>query len=230
MGSPLDERGRNERDWPPHQVTITNDFYLGKHEITQAQWQAVMGSNPSYYYGNNNPVDNVSWYDCQEFIAILNQMGLGTFRMPTEAEWEYACRAGSTTRFFFGDALGCADEEIIYCELMDQYMWWGGNSYYGRNVHGTKEVRLNGTKEVGLKLPNPWGLFDMHGNLREHCSDWYQDPYARGETVDPIGKETGTHRIQRGGNGNDTTKNCRSALRANINPYQTGGLRVAKTP
>ena len=135
---------------PPHQVTITNSFYIGKYEVTQAQWLAVMGNTPSQDFGvgNNNPVYYVTWNDCQSFISKLNQMGQGSLRLPTEAEWEYACRAGNTTKCYWGDGSDGSQA--------DKYAWYGGNA--------------NGqTHSVGMKLPNAWGLFDMNGNIWELC-------------------------------------------------------------
>ena len=209
MGSPSDERGRSS-DETQHQVTISQNFYLGKYEVTQAQWELIMGNNPSYYSDNpNRPVGKVSWNDCQQFMEQLNTMGFGIFRLPTEAEWEYACRAGTTTRFSFGDALECADSGEVYCELADQYMWWWGNNEYGNHV--------DGTKEVGLKLPNPWGLHDMHGNASEWCSDWYQR-YDKGDQIDPMGPESGLGRVKRGGSYVRSLQNCRSADRSDELP------------
>jgi len=178
MGSPKEERGRSDREWSPHEVVITKPFYMGKYEVTQAQWEAVMGSGShhSKFHGRpNNSVEKVSWYACQKFIKRLNALGKGTFRLPTEAEWEFACRAGTNTRFSFGDASECGDIENEYCEIADKHMWWSGNS------------EADGTKEVGLKLPNPWGLHDMHGNVSEWCSDLWEAPHQRGPQTDPTG-------------------------------------------
>ena len=223
MGCPSTERGYFGYEWPPHEVTITDAFYMGKYEVTQAQWEAVMGNNPSHFGGHSNhPVEYVSWNNCQAFIEILNGLGQGrTFRLPTEAEWEYACRAGSTTRFSFGDALECYDTGLSYCELMDQYMWWRGNHTYGGNV--------DGTKEVGLKLPNPWGLYGMNGNVWEWCSDWWQEPTSRGPQIDPQGPATGSNRVIRGGGWNNDAQFCRSAHRHWDTPDLTGfdlGFRI----
>lgn len=148
MGSLGEGQACTERAWPPHEVTITKPYYMGKYEVTQAQWEAVMGSRShrSKFCGRpNNPVEKVSWRACQKFIKRLNKLCKGTFRLPTEAEWEYACRAGTQTRFSFGDEL----------EFAGDYMWWRENS------------DPYGTREVGLKRPNPWGLYDMHGNVSE---------------------------------------------------------------
>ena len=217
MGAPLDERGRrDEYDWPSHSVTITRPFYVGKYEVTQAQWEAVMGkaTHHSRFHGNNNPVEKVSWKHCQRFVERLNALGQGGFRLPTEAEWEYACRAGTETRFSFGDALECADIGKESCEVANTYMWWAGNN----NLHGTKEV--------GLKLPNPWGLYDMHGNVSEWCSDLWEAPYDRGPQIDPKGPPSNwlnrlwplSNHVFRGGSsyyGGDFrgARECRSASR-----------------
>ena len=191
MGSPSDEQDRDSDEGPQHQVTITKDFYMGKYEVTQTQWQAVMGNNPSYFSGTNNPVERVSWNDCQSFIGKLNALGLGTFRLPTEAEWEYACRAGTTTRFYWGN-------DPSYSEI-GNYAWYGGNS-------GSK------THEVGQRLPNDWGLYDMSGNVWEWCQDWYGS-YPSGSQVDPTGQQSGSSRVLRGGVWNLNAWWCRSAFR-----------------
>src|SRR3972149_2460822 len=163
---------------PVHQVTITRSFYLGKYEVTQGQWEAVRGSNPSHFKGARNPVEQVSCDDCQEFAKMLNaQVPGGGFRLPMEAEWEYACRAGSTGRFCFGD-----DDVGLW-----EYAWDEGNS--GGQTH-----------PVGQKRPNAWGLHDMHGNVSEWCSDWYGESY-RGwsPAADPPGLGSGGYRAYRGG-------------------------------
>ena len=195
MGSPEDEQGRDEDDWPPHKVIITKPFYMGKYEVTQAQWEAVLGkrSHRSKFTGMNRPVGKVSWIQCWRFIRELNKLGQGTFRLPTEAEWEYACRAGTTTRFFFGNALECPDKGIVSCEEVDQYICWAGN------------MDLMEIKDVGTKLPNPWGLYDMQGNVSEWCLDQWEDPYQREMQIDPKGPYYNkfpfvwTNRVFRGG-------------------------------
>lgn len=199
MGSSKEEPGRTDFEWPLHKVTITKSFYMGKYEVTQAQWEAVMGRNPSYFRGKpNHPVEKVPWRTCQKFIRRLNALGQGVFRLPTEVEWEYACRAGTETQFSFGDS----------AENAAKYMWWRGNN------------KLNETKEVGLKLPNPWGLHDMHGNVLEWCSDRWELPYERGTQIDPKGPPSGssffflfTNRVMRGGGIGSRAQDCRSSWR-----------------
>jgi formylglycine-generating enzyme required for sulfatase activity len=165
------------REQPIHRVTLSRDFYMGRVPVTQAQWEAVMGSNPSQFRGPDRPVEQVTADDCEVFIKRLNAAGKGTFRLPTEAEWEYACRAGSAGRFCFGD------EE----SLLGDYAWYGANS--------------NGqTQPVGTKRPNAWGLHDMHGNVWEWCQDWWDD-YGAGPATDPRGPPSGFMgaRVFRGG-------------------------------
>ncbi len=193
-------------EWPAHEVTITRPFYLGKYQVTQAQWNAVMGSEKEFTFcgtGDDCPAYYVSWDDCQEFIGRLVATGQGMFRLPTEAEWEYACRAGTATLFSFGDARECDMIHDAYCELADRYMWWSGNN--------TDEDYA--AKAVGRKLPNAWGLYDMHGNIQEWCSDFWQDIELRGPQTDPQGPNEGSERVIRGGWWNDTAFNCRSAVR-----------------
>lgn len=192
-GSDASERGRfQEGEWFQHTVTIGKDFFLARYETTQAQWIAVMGINPATFTASiDNPVESIRYNDIQEFIAKLNQRGIGTFRLPTEAEWEYGARAGTQTRFSFGDALECADENGLYCDTLDRYMWWSGNN--------TRNGNPNGTKPVGQKRPNPWGFYDIHGNVDEYCHDWWQDPFVRGPQIDPQGPSTGTTKVVRSG-------------------------------
>ncbi|MEI6656399.1 MAG: formylglycine-generating enzyme family protein [Verrucomicrobiota bacterium] len=199
MGS---DKGGNER---AHQVTLTKPFYLGKTEVTQEQWQQVMGGNPSEFKDAKNPVENVSWDDCQEFVVKLRKKVPGqTFRLPTEAEWEYACRAGTT-----GD----------YAGNLDDMAWYDDNS-------GSK------THPVGQKKPNAWGLYDMHGNVWEWCADWYGDD-PHGAVTDPTGPNTGSARVGRGGSWYRDGSGCRSANRRRSTPgirNRNLGFRVAAVP
>ena len=168
--------------WPAHKVYITKPFYIGKYEVTQAQWEAIMGrdSHHSKFINNpDNPVEKVSWLYCKMFINRLNKLGLGAFRLPTEAEWEYACRAGTETEFFFGDIKEYTEEGKNFNELADQYMWWKEND------------NTESTKKVGSKLPNSWGLYDMHGNVSEWCLDVWEKPYKREDSTDPNNYPTG---------------------------------------
>ncbi len=185
---------------PIHQVTITNGFYLGKYEVTQAQYQAITQNNISFYYGDNKPVENVQWVDAQAFIENLNQKELGyQFRLPTEAEWEHACRAGTTTEYFWGDG------------DINNYAW-------------TTQSNVKGTSEVGLLLPNPWGLYDMSGNVWEWCSDIYKRTYyAESPGIDPQGPEGGVFRSARGGSWYKGPQLSRSATRIAAGPPDTGG-------
>jgi formylglycine-generating enzyme required for sulfatase activity len=194
-----DERGDNDEK-PLHKVTISRSFYLGKFQVTQEQWEAVMGANPSHFKGAKNPVDRVSWEACQTFIKKLNEKFASSgvaFGLPTEAEWEYACRAGSNSRYGFGEReAGLAD-----------YGWFAGNS------DGT-------THPVGQKKPNAWGLYDMHGNVWEWCADWYDaDYYKTSPAVDPPGPTAVTSRVLRGGSWADPAPYCRSACRYCLPPW-----------
>jgi len=211
MGCELTERGRVGREFHPHEVTITRPFYFGRYEVTQAQWWAVIGTRPARGYGEGDdyPVYHVTWNESQEFIARLNALDQGRFRLPTEAEWEYGCRAGTQTRFWFGDALDCSDIRE-FCEQLDAYMWWGGNN-------GQQGYPL-GCKAVGLKTPNPWGVHDPHGNVWEWCSDWWGDPEHRGPQRDPQGPPTGTLKVMRGGAWESHALHLRSADRSPIAP------------
>jgi formylglycine-generating enzyme required for sulfatase activity len=198
--------GRDDEK-PVHRVRISKGFWMGKHEVTQELWEQVMGQNPSGFRGGRNPVDSVSWRDCQIFMGALNGMVPGSgFRLPTEAEWEYACRAGTTNAFYTGNADSDADD----------IAWHSGNS--GGTTH-----------PVGQKQANAWGLHDISGNVGEWCSDFWDDVYPSGLVLDPMGPSSGTGRILRGGSWNVSTVSCRSANRFNVGPSEVGrdaGLRV----
>ena len=189
MGSPASEEERDS-DETQRKVTISKPFYLQTTEVTQSQWQAVMGSNPSHFKGGNNPVERVSWNDAQEFIKRLNwKEGTNKYRLPTEAQWEYACRAGSDAAYSFGDDKG----------RLGDYAWYWGNS--GGKTHA-----------AGGKRPNRFGLYDMHGNVWEWCTDRYGD-YASGSVTDPEGAPGGSVRVDRGGSWGSNPDHLRSANR-----------------
>lgn len=219
MGSSKAEQGRKswDRPWPSHKVTITKPFYIGKYEVTQAQWETLIRKNRSYFRGKPNlPVEKVTWRACRKFIKRLNALGQGVFRLPTEAEWEYACRAGSEAQFSFGDSL----------EKADRYMWWKENN------------EAKGTKEVGLKMPNPWGLYDMHGNVQEWCSDRWRRAYERGPQTDPKGPSSGstffflfTNRVFRGGSFESEAQDCSASRRSreqSIDFHYSLGFRLVR--
>jgi formylglycine-generating enzyme required for sulfatase activity len=191
MGMNLDE---HEHSSPVHEVTITRPFKLGVYEVTQEQYQKVMGANPSSFKGPNNPAENMNSETAIEFCRRLSELpeekAAGhTYRLPTEAEWEYACRAGTTTKYSFGDS----DSEL------GDYAWCGINR--GRATH-----------PVGGKKPNAWGLYDMHGNVGEWCQDWVKS-YPSGSVTDPTGPSSGKYRVVRGGSWVAVSKICRSAFR-----------------
>ena len=196
---------------PQRRISISS-FWLGTYEVTQAQWVEVMGSNPSKFKGRNNPVEQVSWHDAQEFVRRLNaKEGHNRYRLPTEAEWEYAARAGSTSAYSFGD------EE----DNLGAYAWFDGNS--GEKTH-----------PVGQKRPNNWGLYDMHGNVWEWVQDWYgKNYYASSPTENPRGPSAGENRVLRGGSWRDIARYCRVAFRYNLTPdnrYDDSGFRLALSP
>ena len=219
MGSPSSEPKRDSNE-TQHRVTLSKPFYLQTTEVTQGQWQAVMGNNPSYFSscGDNCPVEQVSWNDCQEFIRKLNQReGNGAYRLPTEAEWEYACRAGMTGPFNTG----------MDCLYTNQANYDGNYPLPGCS----KGQYHRKTVPVGSFRPNAWGLYDIHGNVWEWCSDWIWD-YPGGSVSDPKGPSSGNLRVRRGGNWDLGARFCRSAYRDGKEPdgrSYYGGFRVAWT-
>jgi formylglycine-generating enzyme required for sulfatase activity len=198
----------------PHQVTLTQPFQMGIHEVTQEQYAKVMGKNPSRLKGANNPVENVSWFDAVEFCRKLSELPAEraagrVYRLPTEAEWEYACRAGTTTKYSFGDD----DSKLV------DYAWFDGNSF-------------ERTHRVGGKKPNAWGFYDMHGNVWEWCQDWYGD-YPDHAVPDPTGPASGSYRVLRGGSWGGPAGICRSAFRFGCEPsgrIDRFGFRVSLSP
>jgi formylglycine-generating enzyme required for sulfatase activity len=215
MGSPASESERFDREGAQHWVRLSSGLWLAETPCTQAQWQAVMRSNPSRFTGDaQRPVEQVRWEDCQQFCAQLNARcpGLGA-RLPTEAEWEYACRAGTTTAY--NDGSDCTRPEG-HDPALEKLGWFGGNS--GDTTH-----------PVGQKRPNAWGIHDAHGNVFEWCSDWYGN-YLVEEQRDPMGPAQGYHRVVRGGSWPDPAMLCRSAYRCSSVPTESGyalGFRLA---
>ncbi|MBM3860215.1 MAG: formylglycine-generating enzyme family protein [Verrucomicrobia bacterium] len=183
---------RSDNEKPVREVTIAKPFYMGKHEVTQEQWEQIMGDNPSYFKDPKNPVEQVNWEDCRDFLAKLNKKVPGrAFRFPTEAEWEYACRAGSTNDYCFGNS-----ETVLR-----EYAWYIGNET-GR------------PHAVGQKKPNAWGLYDMHGNVWEWCQDFYHGTYEGAPTDGSAWIEGGTtNRVARGGSWYSSASYVRSAYR-----------------
>ena len=229
MGSPPDEKGSQE-DERRHEVTISRDYHLGMHEVTQAQYKKIMGKNPSHFQGDavaerhpetnrvvkdvdsaNHPVEQVSWEDavefCQRLSALPEEKKAGrVYRLPTEAEWEYACRAGSQMAYSFG-----SDEKSLV-----NFGWYDSNS-------------KGMTHAVGLKKANAWGLYDMHGNVWEWCADRY-GKFPKGSATDPSFTEEGWYRVDRGGGWRGDAVLCRSAVRSGDEPSDPDynlGFRVA---
>jgi formylglycine-generating enzyme required for sulfatase activity len=216
---------------PTHQVNLTQAFYMGRYEVTQAQWTAKMGSNPSFFVPGNGyssdttkPVEQVSWNMIASTGGFMSVTGL---RLPTEAEWEYAYRAGTTTAFHSyvlspteGQLNGFDDDT-----LLGNIAWYSGNN-------GALGSSTYGTKAVGGKHANGLGLHDMAGNVWEWCQDWY-GPYSSGSVTNPTGPTTGSYRLLRGGSWSDDSYNCRASTRYYFTPGYRGryvGFRVARTP
>jgi formylglycine-generating enzyme required for sulfatase activity len=210
MGSPDHQESPSDNE-PQHWVMITHPFYIGKYEVTQEQWEKLMGKNPSTLKGPKYPVEHVNWNDCQQFLKKLNEIELrtsifpnghegaertGSFRLPTEAEWEWACRAGTRTWFCFGDSVASLGE----------FAWYRGNS--GDITH-----------RVGEKKPNAWGLYDLHGNVWEWCEDWYGE-YGSSWVAqrNPNGPDIGQCRTMRGGSLSGFPVQCRSDWRRGCDP------------
>ncbi|MDR3229412.1 MAG: formylglycine-generating enzyme family protein [Puniceicoccales bacterium] len=222
MGSPASERGRND-DEPQHPVLISRTFWLGKYPVTQHQWEAVMGTNPSTFKGPNRPVENVTWDEAAAFCKKINELTKGKrpagyeYALPTETEWEYACRAGTTSAYSFGSTLSksqanCKDEDL-----------------HNAPEKGTPTGQTN---EVGTYPPNAWGFYDMHGNVWEWCHDWYGE-YPIENVVDPTGALAGSFRVNRGGSWFRVARICRSAFRDSNTPhsrYSSLGFRLALSP
>lgn len=199
MGSPSNEKRRKLWEGPVHKVTIEKSFYMSRYPVTQEQWQKMMGNNPSYFKGKKRPVENISWIEVQAFFRKLNSLkktdNSYVYRLPTEAEWEYAARAGTTTSYFFGDAES----------KLKEYAWFLKNS--GLETHS-----------VGLKKPNPWGFYDLYGNVAEWVQDEYHISYKGAPTDERAWESSFASlstpvRIRRGGGWNGNAGCCRSAER-----------------
>jgi formylglycine-generating enzyme required for sulfatase activity len=218
MGSPASERHR-DYDEAQHQVTISQPFWIGKYEVTQGQYQALMGMNPAepkHGVGADCPVYNVTWNDAVNFCAKLTEIERAAGRLPagyaytlpTEAQWEYACRAGTATTYYWGNSMD------------GSYCWYSGNSSYT-------------THPVGTKLPNAWGLYDMSGNVEEWCLDWWYGHLSSGVT-DPMGPSSGSYRVFRGGSWDVDAAFCTSSVRGPGSPSDENssvrhGFRLVRT-
>jgi len=221
MGSPTDEAGRQADREDEHNVSLSKGFYLGKYEVTQAQYEAVMtgvtgdrNATPSNWPNNpNRPVEMVSWDDAQVFLTRLNEQQAGnlpagwSYVLPTESQWEYACRAGTTTAYSWGNTIASSNAN---------YNWDGG----ANDGNDFKQ-----TRDVAQYAANPWGFFDMHGNVWEWTADWYQAAYPTGNPVaDPTGPASGSNRVPRGGSWSSDGTNLRSAKRVHAPSYRASGL------
>lgn len=219
MGSPADE-AEHSSDESQHHVRLTQPYYLGKFEVTQAEYEKVMGGNPSRFTGDaRRPVETVSWHDAVEFCRRLSEREQKSYRLPTEAQWEYACRAGTTTAFHWGITSNGTESNV------------DGNYPYATMTKGTC---LQRTTTVGNYAQNKFGVYDMHGNVWEWCHDGYDaDYYSRSTAADPHGPADGLSRVLRGGSWNDYARLTRSANRYRTTPDDrnaTSGFRISRTP
>jgi formylglycine-generating enzyme required for sulfatase activity len=242
MGSPETEEGRYKDEGLQHEVTLTKGFWLGQTPCTQDLWQAVMGKNPSHFKSLQRPVERVSWEECKEFYRRLQEL-VPAFvgKLPTEAQWEYACRAGTETATWKGDL------EILgqrNAPRLDKLGWYGGNSGQGFDLETGYDSSdweekqyphtLAGTRKVGLKYPNPWGLYDMLGNVLEWCEDsWdFGEGYSEDPRVDPL-ETHGSPRVFRGGSWASDARDVRAAYRYGFRPGYRGsdvGFRLSRGP
>jgi formylglycine-generating enzyme required for sulfatase activity len=253
MGSPDGKDYGIRGQYPLHEVIITHGYWMFDTPCTQGLWSALMGKNPSYFSDDDRPVESVSWEDAVDFAAKLNERMSESyptdgrslvagwdrlmFRLPTEAEWEYACRAGTTSDTYAGD-LELESNDATKSGILDSIAWYGGNSGHMYDLHKGVEMtwlrdlrdeeNMGGTRKVGKKNPNPWGLYDMLGNVWEWCQDWYGE-YSVERLVDPFGPSQGTDRVLRGGGWFNPARSLRSACRGRDVPgdrYYYLGFRL----
>jgi len=237
MGSPEDEAGRDDNEGPQHRVTITKGFWLFDTPVTQAMWQAVMGENPSEFQSPKRPVENVSWHDAHTFMEKMNQVIPGlNLSLPTEAQWEFACRANSETATYNGEMtiLGQCNAPVL-----DEIAWYGGNSGVNFDLENGDDIswvpekqyefNMAGSRNVAMKEPNDWGLYDMLGNVLEWCGD-DRRIYEAGAEIDPVGPPDGAFCVLRGGGWIDGARYVRAAFRFADDPSGYGnfiGFRCA---
>jgi uncharacterized protein (TIGR02996 family) len=216
MGSPESEKDRQGNE-TRHMVTLTRSFWLGQTPVTQAQWQAVLKTNPSHFKGDNLPVETVNWDDAQSLCVAAEQRTGVRLRLPTEAEWEYAARGGTTTPFYWGSELNGTQASC------------SGTSPFGTKLKGPAQESATTVGSYAATFPHPWGLADVIGNVWELCRDWY-GAYRDGESTDPVGPERGSSRVSRGGCWIDYAWFCRAAYRGKDSPDERSrylGFRVA---
>jgi len=234
MGSPATEAGRIGGEGPQHEVTISKPFYMGVFEVTQEQYEQVMGVNPSRFKGAKNPVEQVSWDDAIEFCRKLSARTGKKVMLPTEAQWECACRAGTTTAFHTGDVLKPGQANAVFAQISKPGVWDAIMAWVG--MSSAQKAKTLQTTPAGSFPPNGFGLYDMHGNVWEWCSDWHADSYANlpagqagAKNQDPAGPDSGTQRVLRGGSWVNDPAYCRSAIRVGyypVNGLHYGGFRV----
>lgn len=240
MGSPEDEQGRASWEGPRHVVELTQGFWLADTPCTQALWQEVMHENPSRFVSSKRPVERVSWQDCHRFFEQIEQQRPGLdLRLPTEAQWEHACRAGTSTATWLGDLEILGERNA---PGLDSIAWYGGNSGAefeledGSDTSDWKEMQAPnlraGTRKVRLKQPNPWGLYDMLGNVWEWCLDsWeWRESYPAGSVIEPV-RARGLRRVFRGGAWLAHARGARAAFRSGLEPslrYHSVGFRLSK--
>jgi formylglycine-generating enzyme len=222
MGSPQDEPNRREMEIE-HQVTISKPFYMQTTEVTLQQWRAIMGERFFFKKKGTDhmPVVKISWQDCIDFIEKLNALNEGVYRLPTEAEWEYACRAGTSSAYAWGETIDCKDamygNNTLKMDVCEDYV-------------KSKGLQVDQPASVKSYKPNAWGLYDMEGNVWEWCQDWYGS-YGEDAVVDPRGPASGTDKVRRGGSWYGPGERCRCANRNLSNPankYQTTGFRLVR--